>query len=62
MAFQQSDLDKLDRAIASGLMKVRYADGAEMTYRTLAEMYETRARIAASLSSDPLPRTVLASF
>lgn len=41
MAFSQSDVDELRRAIATGAMRVRYADGREVTYRTLAEMRET---------------------
>lgn len=38
MAWTQADLDALKRAIATGALKVRYADGREVTYRTLKEM------------------------
>ena len=41
MAFTQPDIDALKGANASGAMKVRYADGREITYRTLREMRET---------------------
>ena len=38
MAWTQSDLDTLKAAIATGALSVRYADGRQVTYRTLAEM------------------------
>lgn len=41
MPFSQSDIDQLKTAIATGAMRVRYADGREVLYRTLAEMRET---------------------
>jgi hypothetical protein len=41
MAFAQSDIDTLNAAIASGALKVRYADGREVTYRSLDEMLKT---------------------
>lgn len=62
MARTQADLDAIDSAIASGLMKVRYADGSEMTYRTLAEMKSIRADIAGAVGATPTPRTSYASF
>lgn len=50
MAFTQADLDRLDRAIASGVQRVRYSDGSDITYRSLDEMERARARIAAQLA------------
>lgn len=38
MAFSLPDLTALEQAIALGAVKVRYADGREVTYRSLAEM------------------------
>lgn len=38
MAFTQSDVDTLKAAIATGAMRVRYADGREITYRSQAEL------------------------
>lgn len=38
MAFLQSDVDTLKAAIATGAMRVRYADGREITYRSQAEL------------------------
>ncbi len=39
--FTQSDIDTMKAAIATGAMRVRYADGREVQYRTLVEMRET---------------------
>lgn len=53
-----ADLANLDRAIATGATKVRFADNREVTYRTLAEMRSIRKEIADSLSgSTPIART-----
>jgi len=38
MAFSQTDVDTLKAAIASGAMRVRYADGREIQYRSQAEL------------------------
>jgi predicted lipid-binding transport protein (Tim44 family) len=38
MAFNQTDVDTLKAAIATGAMRVRYADGREITYRSQAEL------------------------
>jgi len=39
--FTSDDIVALKRAIATGALRVRYPDGSEVTYRTLAEMRET---------------------
>lgn len=38
MAFNQTDVDTLKAAIATGAMRVRYADSREITYRSQAEL------------------------
>lgn len=43
MAFTQTDIDSIDRAIASGELTVRFADGRETTYRSIAELRSARA-------------------
>jgi hypothetical protein len=48
MAFNQAQLDALDEAIASGSLKVKYAD-KELTYRSLSEMMQLRDLMAKSL-------------
>lgn len=41
----QADLVALDKAIATGALKVRFADGREVTYRSLADMRSIRAQM-----------------
>lgn len=60
MAFQQSDLTALEAAIATGALKVRYSDGREVTYRTLAEMQRLRQLMRAELGYVESNRIVLA--
>jgi hypothetical protein len=48
MAFTQAQLDALDEAIASGTLRVKYAD-KEVTYRSLAEMMQLRDFMARKL-------------
>lgn len=48
MAYTQSDLDRLRRAIASGRVNVKYEDRST-TYRSLDEMLRLEQRIAAEL-------------
>lgn len=43
MAWTQSDIDKLKRALASGARRVRFAD-REVEYRSLEEMREIIAQ------------------
>lgn len=50
MAFSQADIDALDAAMKTGLLSVRYPDGSQMTYRSLAEMRELRAAMAADVA------------
>lgn len=38
MAWTQTDIDALKAAIATGALKVRYADGREVVYRSLEDM------------------------
>lgn len=52
MAYTQSDLDNLDKAIATGAKSVRFGTGEnahETVFRSLAEMEAIRATIAAAL-------------
>lgn len=47
-SWTQADLAKLEKAIASGALKVKYQDH-EVTYRSLAEMMTARETIRRSL-------------
>lgn len=67
MAYAQTDLDRLDAAIASGVLVVKYADGSQATYRSLDELRQARGIVAASLSASATqtmgnPRISLATF
>lgn len=48
MAYSQSDLDAIEEAIASGALKVKYAD-KEVVYRSLDEMRKIRDMIRVAL-------------
>lgn len=50
MAWTQSDLDKLDKALATGVNTVAFRDRT-VTYRSLDEMLRLRSRIASELQS-----------
>lgn len=50
MAFQQSDLDRLDTAISSGVMEVRYADGRTVRYQSLDQMLAARTVIQSEIA------------
>lgn len=66
MAFTQTDLDTLDRAIASGELTVRVGDRL-VTYQSFDDMSKRRALIASSIASAAgtpaaYPRHQLADF
>lgn len=52
MAFQQTDLDKLDAAILSGVKSVTFADGRRTEFHSLDEMRGLRTDIKAELAAN----------
>ena len=67
MALTTADLDALDKAIASGALTVKYADGSMVTYDSMAGLLQRRAYVAnmvtpASTSTGANPRVSLATF
>jgi len=50
LAFQQSDLDNINAAISSGVLKVKYKD-KEVTYASMDEMLKARALIVKELDA-----------
>ena len=67
MAYSQTDLDRLDAAIATGVLVMKYADGSQVTYRSLDELITARGRVAASISASASqtlgnPRISLVTF
>jgi hypothetical protein len=51
MSYSAGQLADLRAAIAEGALKVRFSDGREMTYRSLAEMLEIERRMAAEVET-----------
>lgn len=65
MAFTPTDIAKLKEAIATGARRVRYADGREAEFRSLAEMRETLRMMeddVSGTSSSSCSRSFLAGF
>ncbi len=55
MATTQADVDRLEKAIKSGALRVKYQD-RDVTYRSLAEMRSELVRLQRDLNQ--VPRTV----
>jgi hypothetical protein len=51
MSYSAEQLAELRSAIAEGVLKVRFSDGRELTYRSLAEMLETERRMATEVET-----------
>ena len=51
MSYSAEQLAELRSAIAEGVLKVRFSDGRELTYRSLAEMLETERKMAAEVEA-----------
>lgn len=67
MALTQTDLDAINRAIASGELTVRTANGMQLTYRSMDELLKARAVAQADIAAaatvaPPYPRHQLADF
>lgn len=63
MALSQTDLDKLDRAIARGVLRVEYSSGA-VTYQSITDMLKARTFVANEIASsaNKNPPSTLAVF
>lgn len=65
MAFTTTDLATVEAALATGALRVRYADGREVTYQNAADLLRVRAtilgEIAAASATRP-PRSTLVRF
>lgn len=60
----QADLTNLDKAIATGATKVRFADNREVTYRSITDMWSIRREILAALAGgiDLAPRQTFVEY
>ncbi len=61
MAFNQTDLDAIQAAIGSGVLRVRYADGREVTYQSLEDLLKAERRIMDGMAS-PTQRSSRRSY
>lgn len=63
MALTATDIAALDRAIASGELSVRFADGRSIIYRSIDELVkaksEAQKEVAAAAGTPRLRRTVV---
>lgn len=56
MAWTQTDIDNLKKAIAEGVLEVRFADGRQVRYRSLKDMRDTLDMMADEVSPSTTPR------
>jgi hypothetical protein len=57
MAVTQADIDALLSAISLGESKVRFADGREVTYRSVPDMERALGVLRKEVASVPMQRT-----
>lgn len=61
MAYTAADLETLERAVATGVMRVRYSDGKEVTYRTTDELLRAIGVVKGEIArAAGAPRTMAA--
>ena len=53
MAFNQTDLEAIQAAIGSGVLRVRYADGREVMYQSLDDLLKAEKRIQGAIAGTP---------
>lgn len=51
MAFSASDLATIEAAIASGTLRVKFADGREVTYQNADEMMRVRSAVQGEIAA-----------
>lgn len=59
-----ADVAALDKAIATGATKVRFADNREVTYRSVSDMWSIRREMVAALAGgvDAAPRQTVVEY
>lgn len=58
VAFTESDLENLERAIASGVLEVTASDGKKVKYASLADLLRARDTVAAAIAPHNMKATV----
>ncbi len=48
--YTEADASRLRRQIASGVLKVKYANGSEITYASISDMREALAKVEGELA------------
>lgn len=51
MAFTAADLSAIETAIATGALRVRYADGREVTYQSVEDLIRVRGLIQSDIAA-----------
>lgn len=51
MAFTATDLAAIETAIATGAMRVKFADGREVTYQTADELLRVRSAMMSDINA-----------
>jgi hypothetical protein len=62
MALTQTDLDRLDAAIAKSELEVEFADGQRVRYRSIDELLKARAHVASIVTASAGSSQAGASF
>jgi hypothetical protein len=58
MSYTAEQLAELRASMASGVLKTRFSDGREMTFRSLAEMQQLERIMAAEVEANSQTRPV----
>lgn len=62
MAWSQSDVATLEKAIATGAKSVRFSDGRMVEYNSLKDLLTALDLVKASLAGVDVPRVSFAKF
>jgi len=62
MAWSQSDVTTLEKAIATGARSVRFADGRMVEYNSLKDLLTVLDIVKAALAGGDVPRVSYAKF
>ena len=60
MAYTQADLATIEATIKTGSLKVRYSDGREVTFRSLADLRSLRDEMRRELGLASPSRVIIA--
>lgn len=58
----QADIDAIEKALASGERRVRFSDGREVEYRSVADLRGALGVLSSRMETVPMMRTTVTSF